>query len=193
MGFDTELPGRMNRSRIFAVVVVLGLAGGLALSEVPDSLDNASEASKFNRQDLMFMNMMIVHHDQAIEMAELAANRTDNEKVLELADNISKAQKAENRQMTEWMRSMGYKPGNHHRMAGMATPEEMQELENSEGADFDRLFAELMIEHHRGGIEMARNFREVGKHPRLKDMQTEMIETQQEEIEKMQNWKKKGL
>lgn len=185
---------RFASRNLYAItLVVVGVAAGMVLLQVPGSSPDDSRVSEFNRNDLMFMNMMVVHHDQAIEMAELAGNRTDSEKILQLADNISEAQRAENKQMNEWMQSMGYQPGNHHRMAGMASPEEMQRLETSEGSKFDRLFAELMIEHHRGGIEMARNFREVGKHSELKEMQTQMIETQQMEIEKMQKWQNQGF
>ena len=116
------------------------------------------------------------------------------EKISGLAENISEAQTRENRQMAEWLRQQGYqRPRNGHRMAGMASQEQMQRLENSEGKDFDRLFAELMIEHHRGGIEMARNFREVGRYSELKNMQTGMIQAQQTEIEKMKKWQKQGF
>ncbi len=189
MNLRDKLSEKISPGMFFAAaVIVLGLAAVPALLELSDREQSPSESSEFNRNDLMFMNMMIVHHDQAIEMAEMAENRTDNEKVLQLAQNISKAQRAENQQMTEWMQKMGYEPRTHHRMAGMASPQEMDALKDSEGAEFDRLFAELMIEHHKGGIEMARNFREVGKHSELRQMQTQMIETQQKEIEKMQKW-----
>ncbi len=170
---------------VIGVTLLIGVTAGFALSQTPESNFDEKE---FNRQDLMFMNMMIVHHDQAIRMAELSENRTDNENILELSDNISEAQRSENEQMTTWMNELGYEPGNHHPMAGMATEEEMQTLKNTEGENFDTLFAELMIEHHRGGIEMARSFREVGKHSELKAMQTQMIETQQNEIDKMEKW-----
>lgn len=194
MNLRDKLSEKISPGMFFAAaVIVLGLAAVPALLELSDREQSPSESSEFNRNDLMFMNMMIVHHDQAIEMAEMAENRTDNEKVLQLARNISEAQRAENQQMTEWMQKMGYEPGAHHRMAGMASPQEMDALEDSEGAEFDRLFAELMIEHHKGGIDMARNFREVGKHSELRQMQTQMIETQQKEIEKMQKWQEQGF
>lgn len=180
----------MNRTMVAGLVILLGLAAGFTLAQTPET---RSDNSEFNGQDIMFMNMMIVHHDQAIEMAELSENRTDNENILELSDNISEAQRAENEQMTTWMNELAYEAGNHHPMAGMATEEEMQRLKSSEGENFDRLFAELMIEHHRGGIEMARNFREVGKHPELGEMQTQMVETQQSEIGKMEKWQNQGF
>lgn len=143
----------------------------------------------FNRADVMFMNMMIVHHDQAIEMAELASERTSNENILELSSNISEAQRSENEQMAAWLEELGYqRPRNGHRMAGMASTEQMRELRSSENEEFDRLFAELMITHHRGGIQMAESFSQRGKNPELIEMQKQMVETQQREIEMMENW-----
>jgi uncharacterized protein (DUF305 family) len=154
--------------------------------------EERSESGEFNRADVMFMDMMIVHHDQAIEMAELAENRTNNGNILELSNNISRAQKAENQQMTNWMRSLGFEPGNHRRMAGMASEQEMQQLKNSNGSEFNTLFAEMMTEHHEGGIEMAQHHYRAGRNPELKEMQQQMIETQQNEIEKMKKWQEEN-
>lgn len=178
-----------KRTMVIAAVFLFAFAG-LIGSQMYES---ESKSTEFNRNDVMFMNMMIVHHDQAIEMADLAENRTNNSKILELSENISKAQRAENSQMREWMNNLGYNPGNHHRMAGMASRMEMQRLENSKNSEFDRMFAELMIEHHEGGIEMARSFREDGRHTELKEMQTKMIETQEREIKKMRKWQNQGF
>ncbi|WP_414837293.1 DUF305 domain-containing protein [Candidatus Nanosalina sp. VS9-1] len=145
--------------------------------------------SGFNRNDVMFMNMMIIHHDQAIDMAELAENRTDNENILELAKNISQAQTQENRQMTEWLNQLGYeRPVRGHRMAGMASREEMEKLRDINGTEFNELFAALMIEHHEGGIAMSQNFYRSGENTELRKMQLQMIEAQQKEIRRMREW-----
>ncbi|MCJ7428793.1 MAG: DUF305 domain-containing protein [Candidatus Nanohaloarchaeota archaeon QJJ-5] len=152
------------------------------------AFDDTNEES-FNNADIMFMSMMIIHHDQAIQMAELAANRTDNENILQLAQNISQAQQEENRKMADWLRQLGYeRPRDGHRMAGMASAHEMEQLRNSTGAEFDRRFARLMITHHRGGIQMARSFAERGQNAELIDLEEQMIATQQREIERMQEW-----
>lgn len=187
MDFDTE-----NLDLKKASILILGLAllTGFVLLQ-PN--EEKSESSDFNRNDVMFMNMMIVHHNQAIEMAELSENRTENENILELSNNISEAQVRENKQMTEWMQELGYNPGNHHRMAGMASREEMQQLRDSSGSEYNKLFAELMIEHHEGGIAMAQNFYNSGENTDLREMQGQMIEAQQNEIEKMQRWQEEEL
>lgn len=179
-----------NRKKTLLIAVV-ALGGLVFLSGSLNSQPGQqTEEDSFNRADIMFMNMMIIHHDQAIEMAELAPNRTDNENILELSENISKAQRAENEQMANWLRELGYqRPRDGHRMAGMASQEQMYRLRNSEGREFDRLFSELMITHHRGGIEMAQSFSQRGSHTELIEMEKQMIETQQKEIEMMQEWR----
>lgn len=175
------LSNRKSLSLALVILVSSLLLVGLTAEE--------ESSSSFNRADVMFMNMMIIHHDQAIEMAELAPNRTENENILELSRNISEAQKAENEQMAEWLRELGYqRPRNGHRMAGMASEEQMQQLRNSEGREFDQLFSELMITHHRGGIQMAQSFSQRGRNSELIEMEQQMIETQQHEIEMMRDW-----
>lgn len=184
-----DISHQNKKSILILTALVIGVTAVLG---VPEFSGNGN-SQEFNRNDMMFMNMMIVHHDQAIEMAELAEERTDNEKILGLADNISEAQKRENRQMREWMENLGMRYGNHHPMAGMASQMEMQRLRNSNGSEFNELFAELMIRHHEGGIAMSQDFKASGQHGELKEMQQQMIEAQQREIEKMQNWQDQNL
>lgn len=190
---DSLIQSLKKNKKKTAVLAVVTLAAMIfligSLSSFSPSTENTSDSS-FNRADVMFMNMMIIHHDQAIEMAELAPKRTDNENILELSRDISEAQRAENKQMAEWLKELGYqRPRDGHRMAGMASQAQMQELRNSEGREFDKLFSELMITHHRGGIQMAQSFSEQGKHTELIEMERQMIEAQQKEIQMMQEWR----
>lgn len=178
----------LNKNRVKLGISFLLVIGVLASSLFVREGADGSEDDGFNQADLMFMNMMNVHHDQAIEMAELSKNRTNNENILNLSRNISEAQKAENHQMSEWMTNLGYKSGNHHPMAGMASENEMQKLRDSNGSEFNKNFAKLMIEHHEGGIEMAQNFHDAGRNSELRKMQQNMIQKQQTEIEKMNKW-----
>lgn len=180
----------VDRKKAAVAVLVTFVAVVFLFASLEGQTAESNSEEVFNRADVMFMNMMIVHHDQAIEMAELSTNRTDNENILELSKNISDVQKAENRQMAEWLRKLGYqRPTEGHRMAGMASREQMQELRNSEGREFDRLFAELMIMHHRGGIGMAKSFSQSGRNSELIEMEINMIEAQQDEIRMMQSWR----
>lgn len=178
-----------ERRKILVSLAVLTVLGLVAANSFYTS-NEAPSSSGFNRADVMFMNMMIIHHDQAIEMAELAPNRTDNENILELAENISGAQRSENEQMAEWLRQLGYeRPVRGHRMAGMASAEEMERLENSTGKEFNVMFSELMIRHHRGGIQMAQNFIRSGRNPELIELEKGMVEAQKQEIRLMQKWR----
>lgn len=179
---------KQNRNKIGATILAITLAAALLTTTLTQQ--ETTGETEFNRADIMFMNMMIVHHDQAIEMADLAENRTNNTKILNLSKDIFEAQTSENQQMNEWMQQLGYNPGNHHKMAGMATEEEMNQLKNSKGTEFNQLFAELMIEHHEGGIAMAQNFKQSGQNQQLKEMQLQMIDAQKEEIDKMQKWQR---
>lgn len=157
--------------------------------ELPESESTQPEA-ELNRADLMFMNMMIIHHDQAIEMAELAPERTENQNILELAENISEAQQSENKKMASWLSEAGFRrPTNGHRMAGMATSGDMERLKYSENREFDILFSELMIEHHLGGVQMARSVVENGRSGKVEGIAQTMVRVQQEEISKMEKWR----
>lgn len=185
--------GLKRRYFLGLTVVIIAVLAVTGISGLNDPSGESDGSNEFNRNDVMFMNMMIVHHDQAIQMAELSENRTQNENILELSENISEAQTRENEQMKAWMNELGFSYGNHHRMAGMVTSEEMQELRDSNGSEFNELFAELMIQHHQGGIAMAENFRDSGQNQDLRAMQQNMINAQTREIELMRTWQNQGL
>lgn len=116
--------------------------------------------TRFSPADVAFMQGMIVHHQQAVDMAQLVRDRTNNEAILKTADRIEAGQKDEMDFMRTWlkdrnlevaMQGMGHA---HHTMKGMATPEQMRELAAANGTAFDRLFLHLMVEHHRGAVTM---------------------------------------
>ena len=140
---------------------------------------NAEEAARiadnrFSADDVRFMQGMIVHHHQAVQMAALVGERTNNPDLVEIAGRIDASQADEIAFMQGWLRERGQSApdpaaddahaghhgghsgghGAHADMAGMATPEQMAELAAASGPAFDRLFLELMIAHHGGAIEM---------------------------------------
>lgn len=115
----------------------------------------------FAPADVAFMQGMIVHHQQAVDMAALIAERTNMEEVVAIGDKIAASQKDEIAFMTDWLtekgqpvRMEGMGHASHMGMMGMATPAQMEQLAASRGTNFDRLFLELMIRHHQGAIEM---------------------------------------
>ncbi|MFM7146060.1 MAG: DUF305 domain-containing protein [Actinomycetales bacterium] len=144
--------------------------------------------------DVMFAQMMIPHHQQAVVMADLAQTRAASPLVIELAAQIKAAQQPEIDQMTAWLdewqaptlsanEAMSAHGG--HGMAGMLTDEELQGLEQASGSSFDRLFAEAMIKHHEGAIAMAEPVVDSGD-SRVAALAQAIIATQQQEIAKLE-------
>jgi uncharacterized protein (DUF305 family) len=112
--------------------------------------------------DVRFMQGMIGHHAQALEMTALLATRTESEEMRTLARRIELSQADEIKMMQEWLADRGESlpdPHAHHRpgahlMPGMLTAEEMARLADAKGAAFDELFLEYMIKHHAGALIM---------------------------------------
>ena len=128
---------------------LLVLFAGLALIAGCSSSENG-----FSSQDIMFAEMMIPHHEQAIAISDLALRNSSNPAVLALAEQISNAQAPEINQMKSWP---GVDASTHmgNMMDGMLSEDEMSSLAAAKDEAFDRLFLEGMIKHHEGAIEMA--------------------------------------
>jgi uncharacterized protein (DUF305 family) len=118
---------------------------------------NNSSSSVFSGSDIMFAQMMIPHHQQAVDMGTLAETRALSPEVKALAAKIKAEQAPEITQMKGWLADanasmdMGHEMG----MGGMLSDTDMKALENAKGAAFDKLFLEGMIGHHEGAIHMA--------------------------------------
>jgi uncharacterized protein (DUF305 family) len=112
--------------------------------------------------DAAFMQGMIVHHQQALEMVALVPERAARDDIRMIAGRIQVSQQDEIAMMHGWLQSHGHAAedahhahgAGHAEMPGMAAPEEMARLAASTGAGFDRLFLELMIRHHQGALVM---------------------------------------
>ena len=140
-------------------------------------------ASEYSANDQMFAAMMVPHHEQAIEMSDLALTKSSNDEILVLAQEIKDAQTPEIDQMKSWGESM---MGSHagHMMDGMLSDDEMTELRDATGADFDRLFLIGMIKHHEGAIDMAQMV--VGsENAEVASLANSIITAQRAEIERM--------
>lgn len=123
-------------------------------------------ANRYSDDDVRFMQGMILHHYQAVQMAALVGDRTSNESLGDIASRIDISQEDEISFMQSWLRErseMAPDPandphamhhGDHHNMSGMATPAQMAALEAASGTAFDALFLELMIAHHEGAVDM---------------------------------------
>ncbi|WP_017607844.1 DUF305 domain-containing protein [Nocardiopsis xinjiangensis] len=162
-------------------------ACGQAPGQAPSGADSA-EQEQHNEADVEFARMMIPHHEQAVEMADLAEDRAGDE-VGELSEEIRGAQGPEIEQMQQMLQDWGADSGedmDHSGMEGMLSDEQMEELAASEGEEFDTLFLELMIEHHEGAVDMAGTVLEEGTAPEAQQLAEEIEQAQQEEIEQMQ-------
>lgn len=117
------------------------------------------EGVLYTADDVRFMQGMIAHHAQAIHMTHLASARGASPRLLTLAQKIDQSQAAEIELMQGWLREKDqFVPdtASYHTMTmpGMLTPEQLEQLRGARGADFDRSFLELMIQHHEGAIQM---------------------------------------
>jgi uncharacterized protein (DUF305 family) len=151
--------------------------------------------------DVRFMQGMIMHHNQAVEMVALMAARTKSTNLLALGQRISISQTDEMKFMKRWLTyrdkpltEMGDMAGMDHMdmplMPGMLTPEQMDALRKATGPAFDKLFLSGMIQHHTGALTMVDDlFATPGaaQDPQLFDFTADIGVTQQGEIDAMRN------
>jgi len=165
--------------------------GSTTTLDIPDG-------AEFNATDVAFAQGMIPHHAQAIQMADMALEISTNPDVTALAEQIKAAQSPEIDQMTTWLTDWDQTvpdpdaPMDENMdgagammMTGMMSEADMARLGNATGADFDRMFLEMMILHHEGAIEMAEQQLAEGKYQATKDLAQAVITGQQAEIEEM--------
>ena len=179
-----------------APIIQPGAPGEAARELTADEAIKVANTS-YSPADVVFMQDMIPHHNQAVQMAELVAARTNREELKDVAGRINASQADEIEFMQEWLQSRGETvpdPTAHdamhtsHVMAGMASAEDMAKLADSTGTDFDRLFLQLMIAHHDGAVTMVEELLEQGGSaydPVLFEFTTEVTNDQTAEIERM--------
>jgi len=145
------------------------------------------------------MQGMIMHHGQAVEMTALIPSHTENQALRSLGARISSSQSDEIKFMKRWLTARGEPVSmpmpdlqgmdrSHHPMPlmpGMLTPEQMDALRKAKGSEFDRLFLQGMIQHHRGALTMVKDLFETpgaGQDAELFDFATDADNTQRAEI-----------
>jgi uncharacterized protein (DUF305 family) len=169
-------------------VIVPGRPGEPAATRPAADVRDAS-LPPYNSLDVWFIRMMIPHHQQALEMAALAPGRTDTRQVRAVADRISVAQEPEIAVMRAWLQARNLPPDvpghDHGTMRGMQSPEEMQRLAAARAAEFDRLFVQMMTEHHQGAVEMATDLLRVGADHSLQELANNIAVEQSVEINRM--------
>jgi len=145
-----------------------------------------------NSADVAFARGMVPHHEQALEMSGLVATRTDNQRVIDLAARISSAQKPEIDRMNGWLRawnapveaSSSHTSHGHSPDHGMVELGDLAELDDTE---FDRQWLSLMIQHHRGAVDMARKHLSAGTDPETRKLAQDVVAHQEKEIAEMES------
>lgn len=199
----------MKKTSALAVVGAAALTLGLAAcgddDDTATTADPSAEATgadvsedtastSFNDADVVFAQGMIPHHEQAVEMAEIALDPTvgAGPEVVDLATRIRTAQDPEIELMTgwlsEWGQPMQMDMGDGHDMSsmeGMMTVEDMSALASLTGAEFDQRWMEMMVAHHQGAIAMAETLQAEGSNPEAIELAGQIIAAQQAEIDQL--------
>jgi uncharacterized protein (DUF305 family) len=144
---------------------------------------SAQSNSQYSSDDINFAEMMIPHHEQAIEMSDIALLNTTNPEVLKLAQQIKDAQSPEIDLMKSWT---GVKTSTHagHLMEDMLSENELSDLREAKEREFDTLFLQGMIKHHEGAIVMAQEVAS-SKNLEVANLSSAIIAAQELEIVKM--------
>ena len=176
---------------LLAVTALVGLGAGPAT------------AATANKTDEAFVAEMPMHHEMAIEMAEMALEQGEHAKIKSTAQKIIKAQKAEVAQLEKIAKRLGVTPVSmHDHMAMMEGLDTLgltmkqagmeMNMDDLDGAKpFDRMFIDMMIPHHQGAIRMARIELKRGKDAQLREIAKAIISGQAKEIREMNQWRTK--
>ena len=164
MGRDESgaLVMRINRAitTIFIAILALSLSACASTGTKGSMHDHSSQAAgDLSSDDIMFLQMMIPHHQQAIDISDLALTKSSDSELLALAKNIRDEQAAEIVKMKAWLDKAGadLDPGHSmgHGMGGMLSDSELAALKAATGKNFDLLWLKGMTGHHVGAIDMA--------------------------------------
>jgi uncharacterized protein (DUF305 family) len=198
----------MRIQAITSMIVLVVAAGGLlagcgttstgpAVTPPPASSSTTGTGQQHNQADIAFLQGMILHHAQAVAMAQLAPSRAASPQLKTLASRIEAAQNPEIQQMSGLLTSWGAPvpattegmtgmQREHAQMPGMMSNAQMQQLTASGGPAFDRMFLQMMIMHHQGAISMSRTELAQGSNPAARQLAQQIITAQQAEIHQMQ-------
>jgi uncharacterized protein (DUF305 family) len=190
----------MNRMFRFAapllIVAALAACGGSSSTAVktPAPKAGAPATAAFNDADVTFAQGMIPHHEQAVEMADMALdpNVGAGPKIKDLATRIKAAQDPEIKQLTAllkaWNKPVAMDTSNGHdmsSMAGMMSADDMKKLGTLKGAEFDKAWASMMIAHHKGAIQMSTTVKAGGSNSDALALAAKIATAQEAEIREM--------
>ena len=179
-----------NRPAVGVLLAALSLAlAGCSVNaaEVTPAV-NSQASTEFSMNDIMFAQMMIPHHEQAVELASLAETNTDYVIILDLASRIKSAQQPEIDEMRAWLTEVGVdvEMGHSMSMPGLVSDADMAEIDKAQGDEFDVLFLTHMIAHHQGAVDMANDVLASTTSPRVRELATAIVASQTAEIAEME-------
>ncbi len=170
-------------------------SGSTATTPVSTTGSTTANAAAFNDADVTFLQSMISHHQQAVQMAEFALDPAvgASQKVVDLATRIQAAQDPEIQAMTTWLNDWGMSTtmdtsggmSGMGGMDGMMSDADMTTLKAAKGADFDKMWLTMMVEHHTGAIAMAQSVTAKGENTDVRALAQMIITGQQSEVEEM--------
>ncbi len=175
-----------------------GTAGTPGVSATVSSAATGQDVEPNNTVDVDFAAGMIPHHGQAIEMADLALTKAKNAKVKDFAERVKAAQAPEITTLSGMLTSWGEPvpaatghsasmPGMDHGDGGMMSAEQMSDLEAASGAKFDRMWVDMMIDHHEGAVKMSQNEVRSGGNEKAKQLAQTIADAQTKEIAELRS------
>ena len=170
---------KLPRIAIIAALVVVGVVVFIA--------NGNTNRPTHNSTDVMFAQMMIPHHQQAIDMADMALNPSHHasEELRNLASEMKMAQTTEVATLTQLLGQWGEPIAMHHQgdtMDGMLSNDELSALAEQQGPAFDQSWARAMIAHHRGAIAMAQDVATSGVNRKVRQLARDIVKAQRNEI-----------
>ena len=174
-------------------------ASSAASSMAAEQTPGAASASAGSEADITFAQLMIPHHEQAVQMADMALAQATTPEVKQLAQQIKDAQDPEIQRMRGWLTAWGapeqmagMQGMDHGNMDmggqsadGMMSDEDMSALMDAKGADFDQMWLTMMIAHHKGAIQMAETVKQQSQNTDVTALADAIISAQQDEISTM--------
>ncbi|GAA1656104.1 MULTISPECIES: DUF305 domain-containing protein [Microbacterium] len=189
------MKNRAAATAAITLTALLALAGCAGTTtggpgNMPGMGSSASPAADVNNADMQFTMMMIPHHEQAVEMADMILGKDGiDERVITMAEQIKAAQGPEIELMESWLADWGTPMGDMDAMdhGGMMSDTDMQALEDATGAQASRVFLEQMIVHHEGAIDMAQTEVDNGQNADVIALAEAIIASQTTEMTTMED------
>lgn len=174
-------------------LTIAGCSAGNSSSDAGAS-SSTSAASAHDDQDVMFAQMMLPHHKQAVEMSDmlLAKGSGVDTGVTDLAKQIKAEQSPEINQLTSWLKGWdepteSEHSGMGHSISGMMSDSDMNDLDQASAEDAAKLYLEQMVQHHKGAVDMAKTEVDKGKNTDAVAMAKSIVSSQTEQITQMQD------